>query len=307
MKRFLKSILILLVLAIVALVLFVCGAALFNGSVGVDERYQQSRLLLDPPPPWSGPQTLKVVTFNIQDLPFIGKNRPQRMRAIGTKVRLLNPDVVGFQEAFVEKDRALLLGELQAGRLKHAQYYPSGTLGSGLLLVSAFPITETYFHRYTVSNPWYKINEGDWWAGKGMALARLEIAGAGYLDVYNTHAQAGYGNSAYQEIILEQHAEAAGFISKSQVPASPALVLGDFNSRLDAAPLKKLIAEAKLMRVMNIDSRIDHIFAVRSKHYAFEVMETAPIEESLNINKRKFSLSDHTGYMSTIRIVPVTP
>jgi endonuclease/exonuclease/phosphatase family metal-dependent hydrolase len=306
MKRFLKALLTLALLAAGVLVLFVCGAALFNGSVGVDDRFDQSRLFIDPPAPWTAPQTLKVVTFNIQDLPFIGKDRPQRMRAIGTKLRVLNPDVVCFQEAFVRKDRELLLQELQGGRLKHVQYYPSGTVGSGLLIASVFPIKEAWFHRYSTSNPWYKVNEGDWWAGKGIALARLEIPGAGLLDIYNTHVQARYGNDAYDEIVLQQHREAADFITKSTLPTSPALVLGDFNSRLDAPPLKSLVDTAKLMRLMQGETRIDHIFGARTPHYAFEVSTTLPIEQELNINNRKFSLSDHTGYMSTIRIVPAT-
>src|SRR5690606_4091093 len=127
---------------------------------------------------------------------------------IAERLVALDPDIVGFQEAFIAADREVLQAGLAASRLQHFQYYASGTVGSGLLIASAFPIREAWFCRFSKSNPWYKFNEGDWWAGKGVALARLELPeGGGFIDFYNTHAQAGYGNPAYKVVRNFQMAE----------------------------------------------------------------------------------------------------
>ena len=199
------------------------------------------------------PITLKVVTFNIQDAWNISTDRPARMRSIGTKLNLLDPDIVGLQEAFIEDEIALLLAQLEGLKLKHHQYYGSATVGNGLLLLSAFPIAEIYFHRYTVANPFYTVWEGDWWVGKGVRLA---------------------------------------------------LLVGDMNCSPGEADYERAIKGAGLVRLMNLDTRIDHIFGVQDAAYEFEVVNTIEIQETVSIGGKEFELSDHSGYLSTIQITP---
>lgn len=276
---------------------------LMNGRVGVGEDLSTSALLATPPASLRAPVTLKVATFNIQDLYLVGKDRPLRMRSIGAKLMILDPDIVGFQEAFIEPDRAILLKELESTRLKYHQYFPSGTVGSGLLIASAFPIKEVYFHRFSASNPFYKIWEGDWWAGKGVALARLELS-EGHVDFYNTHAQAGYGNPAYDLVRGEQMAALADFIGRSHSGTAPALLAGDMNCRPGDAEFEAAVNGAGLQRVMLGESRIDHLFARTDARYTFDVVATEPIEAMVKLGEKEISLSDHTGYMSTITIRP---
>lgn len=289
------------------MLLLVGGAGLLiamNGRTGVTEDLASSALLASPPAPLSAPVTLKVATFNIQDLYIKGQDRPLRMRSIGAKILILDPDVVGFQESFIADDRAVLLKELESTRLKYHQYYPSGTVGSGLLIASAFPIKEVFFHRFTVSNPFYKIWEGDWWAGKGVALARLELP-EGCIDFYNTHAQAGYGNPDYDVVRNTQMAELADFMMRSQCGTTPALLAGDMNCRPGDLEFETAVNGAGLQRVMQGASRIDHIFARRDERYIVDVVKTEPIEANVKLGEKEIALSDHTGYMSTIEIRPV--
>jgi endonuclease/exonuclease/phosphatase family metal-dependent hydrolase len=153
--------------------------------------------------------TLKIVTYNVRDIIIVSSHRPKRMHAIGKRLCTLDPDLVGFQESFVEEDRNILINELEKGsRLKYHQYYPSRMVGSGLLISSAYPIRETSFHQYEDSNPSYKVWEGDYWAGKGVALARIELPNSnGYVDFFNTHTQAGYGNPEYKIVRERQMIE----------------------------------------------------------------------------------------------------
>lgn len=292
------------ILVLASPIAVLCVLALFNGRVGVPVDFAESAARADPPAPLAEPVTLKVVTFNIQDLYLRGRDRPLRMRSIGAKLLILDPDLVAFQEAFIEADRAVLLKELENTRLQHHRYYPSGLVGSGLLVASAFPIEEVWFHRFSVSNPAYKVWEGDWWAGKGVALARVRLPGGGMLDLYNTHAQAGYGNPAYDIVREQQMAELARFVNESRLGAHPALVAGDLNCRPGDPAFETAVEGAKLQRVLAGDSGVDHIFAAKSPRYRYTMSATEPIEATVKLGDRTLSLSDHTGYMSTLTIHP---
>jgi len=298
--------LLLIALCILALpVLFVLVMAPFNSRTPSPTDLSVSRLLSSPPPPLAKEISLKVVTFNIQDLPVIAKNHIDRVRAIGETLRGLDPDLVGIQEGFVEKHRKVLLDAVQGSRLVHNRYFPSATIGSGLFVLSAFPIKEAFFHRYTVSGPWYKVYEGDWWAGKGVSLVRVELpSGEGYVDFYNTHMQAKYGDGGYAAVRLAQMTELLAFVSRSALNSVPAILAGDLNSRPGTEVYEFALNSGQLTRMMSIDTRIDHIFAIRNPKYSFEVLETHPIDRKIPVPGGETRLSDHTGYLSTIRIRP---
>lgn len=302
-------------------------AALFNGRTGAVTNYAESGMLAHKPPALAEPMTLKVVTFNIADAYLFTTNRPERMRALAEKLTELGVDIAGIQESFVAEDRHLLFDALASSRLKYHMIYPAATVGNGLLILSAWPIEEAYFHRYSTSNPWYRIWEGDWWAGKGVGLARIVLPNGSCIDFYDTHAQAGRANATgYLEVRTQQMTEMARFINDSRTGTGPAFVVGDFNTLLERDDLKTAIAEARLQRVMSIPSRIDHIFAVQDPKYEFETLETKEIfgdvqgsaadiflsraPSPAELWRMKYGkpetthLSDHPGYISTIRVSP---
>lgn len=303
MKKLLKILLGLLVCAVIVFMGVAFGLYRYNDYVGIETDFSNSHYLKVPPTPLQEPVTLKIVTFNIQDLYVVGRDRPARMRHIGRILTELDPDIVGFQESFISGDRAILLEALAGSRLKYHTYYPSGLVGSGLMISSAWPIREAFFMRYTESGPPWRIWEGDFWGGKGVALARVESP-AGLLDIYNTHAQAGYGRPEYRELRSRQMQELADFINESRTGTGPAFLVGDMNCRIGTVDYELAVAEANLLRTMIIDSRIDHIFAVADERYAFETLDTLRIWETITEDGRTFHLSDHAGYLSEIRITP---
>ena len=206
--------------------------------------------------------TLKIVTYNVRDIMIVSRHRPERMHAIGKRLCTLDPDLVGFQESFVEEDRKILINELEKGsRLKYHQYYPSRLVGSGLLISNASPIRETSFHQYEDSNPSYKVWEGDYWAGKGVALARIELPNSnGYIDFFNTHTQASYGNPEYKIVRERQMMELVKFMITSRENIAPAFLVGDMNCKPGEDALEIPIKDVPLFRIMKIDSDDDHIF-----------------------------------------------
>lgn len=276
-------------------------AVFVNPRVGAETGTEQSALLQTPPEPLSESVTLKLVTFNVQNLYFAGRNRPARMRAIGAKLAELDPDIACFQECFVPADRHVLIDALGATRLRHMEYFQSGTVGSGLLIASAYPIVETFFHRYIATNEWFRLWEGDWWAGKGIALARIQLP-QGVMDVFNTHAQATYGREANRRARMQQMREAAAFIRDARTGAAPAFALGDWNCRAGDPDHDLLVAKAGLSCLMDDVRRIDLIFGVDDPRYDYDLLDFVVMDRHDGLR-----LSDHKGYMSTIRITPASP
>lgn len=303
MKLVLKVILVFLLLIVAGVSTLGLFLYFKNGHIGVETDYSASIFLKDKPAPLEEPLTLKIITFNIQDLFVVGRNRPARMRHIARVLGDLDPDIVGFQESFVGKDRDVLIKALETTRLRHHQYYSSSVGGSGLLISSAWPIREVFYHRYSVSGPPQRIWEGDFWAGKGVALARIETP-AGMLDFYNTHAQAGYGRISYREVRRTQMAELAAFMNGTRTQNAPAFLVSDMNCSIGDVDYETVAGNAGLTRLMAIDSHIDHIFTAHNDHHAFEVLDTVMIAERISEDGMAFGLSDHNGYMSTIRITP---
>lgn len=302
-RKAIRTVFVALVLFIVVLMSVVGVAAMFNGRTGAITDLHKSLLLAQPAAPLTKEVVLKVVTFNIQDLYVVGRNRLARMKAIGETLRNLNPDLVGIQESFIGKDRDALLSSLSGSRLAYHQYYRSGTVGCGLLVLSAYPIVESFFHRFEENGHWYELYHGDWWAGKGVALARIALP-QGIVDFYNTHAHSAYGSGHYDAVRKFQMGSLAKFILNSCLGTAPALLVGDMNCTPGSQQYKKAVTGANLRRLMNIDSRVDHIFGRRSDNYEYQVIDTEPIAGLVSVGNKSTPLSDHTGYISTIRVSP---
>jgi endonuclease/exonuclease/phosphatase family metal-dependent hydrolase len=315
-----------LLFALLAPPALVCVAALFNGRVEARTDFRASTLRAAPSPPLAGPLTLRLVTFNVAAGYLFTGNRPERMRAIAERLRALDPDLVGLQEAFVEADRAVLRAALAGSRLVHDVRFPGATVGNGLWILSAHPIREAFFHRFTGAGRWYRLWEGDWWAGKGVGLARVELPGGVLVDFFDTHAQAGRGNPENEPVRLAQMAELAAFVSEARAGSAPGFVVGDFNTRPGAPDYELAVRAAGLERVMALDSRIDHIFAVRDPRHRFEVLDSVEIRGTTRGSRPEHfvsrpprlgeiwrmlfgepgptRLSDHPGYMTTLRVHP---
>lgn len=291
--------------SIAVAVITVLGCMALNFRTPSEANLSKSKMLIEPPKPLTAPLTIKMVTFNIWDLFPIGTSRAKRMQAIGMKLVELKPDLIGFQEAFYPSDRKILLKRLKEAGLIHSHYFRSGFMGSGLLVASRFPIEEVFFHRFSARGKFYKVWHGDWWAGKGICLARVKLPGGrGHLDFFDTHAHAGYGNDEYKDVILSNLKECAAFINAASTKTSPVICTGDFNSGRDSIQNKTLVQDAKLLRLMTIDSAIDHIFGQKNPGYKFKVLETVPIRGTVDVGRKVQKLSDHSGFMSTLLIIP---
>lgn len=76
--------------------------------------------------------------------------------------------------------------------------FSSGALGSGLAILSRFPIVSTSYSRYTLAGRPLKIFHGDFYVGKGFASACIDHPDIGIIEVFNTHV-----SSSSVRIIME--------------------------------------------------------------------------------------------------------
>lgn len=64
----------------------------------------------------------------------------------------------------------------------------SGVFGSGLCLLSKYPIVTTLFHAWSVNGYVHRIQHGDWFGGKGVGLCQI-LANGYPVNIYIAHVR----------------------------------------------------------------------------------------------------------------------
>jgi endonuclease/exonuclease/phosphatase family metal-dependent hydrolase len=180
----------------------------------------------------------RVLALNIWGIP-IAPDRDFRMRSISDEIASMELDFIGIEEGWLAEDRAYIIEGAHKGGLLYSSYFPSGVAGSGLLLISRYPIIESGFFRYSLSGEPQKINQGDYYGGKGVGFVRTNTP-IGYVDLYVTHAIAQYASDQLDEYQAHRASamyECARYIN-SQSDVNPILLLGDLNVRPDQREYK---------------------------------------------------------------------
>jgi hypothetical protein len=285
---------------------FVPGCAMLRWPHGTD--WWTSPLLVAPPAEWKAPRTLRAVTFNIKDIYWLSDHRAERMAAIADELVAARPDVVCLQEAFIAGDVAVIASAMASIGVEHAIDYPSGVVGSGLWTFSRWPIRETFFLRYVQNGAPLDTEGGDWWVGKGVGLARLELAPGEFLDVFNTHMICPLGPQELQAHRISQAREYAGFVAAATPPNVPALMLGDFNCGFGGRVFAHLNHVLQWQPLLARRYFYDHVFG-RSPGdtYTFTPLAEVPISRRLpdpDDAAATIGLSDHTGLMAVVQIAP---
>ncbi len=171
--------------------------------------------------------TIRALTLNVWGLPA-APHRGARIALVAEALASAAYDVVAVQEAWLPADRHTLMLGAADGSLPHAAAYPARAPGTGLLILSRWPIREARFTPYLLNGDpltW------DYYAPKGLAFARL-AAPFGPLDVYTTHTIAQHSNipgiDYYHPHRVAQMVQTAWLLNERSAGV-PALALGDFN------------------------------------------------------------------------------
>lgn len=63
----------------------------------------------------------------------------------------------------------------------------SGAAGSGLAILSRFPIIATHTNTYSLNSHPIYVGHGDWFVGKAAGCVTLDLGQGMIVDVWNTH------------------------------------------------------------------------------------------------------------------------
>ena len=217
---------------------------------------------IDAPPVAHIATELQVLTYNIHGLPWpIVGPRATQLAAIGQRLATLHrlgraPQVAVIQEAFTADARAIaresgyryfaygpgedgslaatMVPGKQATALERGAHWWKGEglgkwEGSGLILLSDYPITRVHLLSYSRQ----ACAGYDCLAAKGALLARLTLPGARAVDIATTHLNSrtasGVDFHRANRAWLVQIEQLRGFIAAHRDRAVPLILGGDLN------------------------------------------------------------------------------
>lgn len=181
----------------------------------------------------SGPTSINVLTLNCWGLKYLSKHRTERLSEIGNRIASHSPqlDIVGLQECWTFGDY-LAIRDRTRSILPYAKFYHSGIFGGGLAVFSRWPIGDSSMFRYSLNGRPTAFFRGDWFVGKGVACAQIQMPDGQMIEVFNTHLHAPYEREPNDSYICHRTAQAwemAKLMRAASDRGSLVLGLGDFN------------------------------------------------------------------------------
>uniref|UniRef100_A0A671YY16 Sphingomyelin phosphodiesterase 2 n=1 Tax=Sparus aurata TaxID=8175 RepID=A0A671YY16_SPAAU len=170
-----------------------------------------------------------IFSLNCWGIHYLSKHCPQRYAMIGDLLCKEQHDIVLLQEVWSEKD-FLSLKQKLASTHPHSHYFKSGVIGSGLAIYTKHRIHDTFLYRYSLNGYPYMAHHGDWFGGKAVGLAILNI-GSLTANIYVTHLHAEYcrDKDSYLPHRVVQAWELQQFIRHTSAGADLVILGGDLN------------------------------------------------------------------------------
>ncbi|KAI0482348.1 Endonuclease/exonuclease/phosphatase [Xylariaceae sp. FL0804] len=213
------------------------------------------------------PLELNIVTLNCWGLPFISPCHAERAEAIGQYLAGCEPvpHIVALQECWTSKDYRSIRRETRF-TLPFGKFYHSGAFGSGLAILSRWPIEESTMVPFPLNGRPTAFFRGDWFVGKGVACAKIRYGDGerDVVEVLNTHTHPAYSKSTNEDsgyIVhrLSQAWETAKLVRGACERGHLVVALGDFNNVPLSLPYRVFSAHAPVRdawRVLYPDSSL---------------------------------------------------
>lgn len=270
--------------------------------------------------------SISALTLNCWGIPYVSRNRKARMAAITEKFSKDSYDIICLQEVWSVDDFKMIKSKTQE-QLPYSHYFYSGVVGSGICILTRFPIKDVMFYKWPLNGYVHKIHHGDWFGGKGIGLCKLRIRDMD-VNVYVVHLHAEYNkkNDEYTAHRVLQAFDTAQFIRMTCGGADSAILLGDLNTEPNDLAYKIICGVAglsdacsntwtnlgtnecannsytssKLASACPEGKRIDHILYHGTKDVEIKATSFQHPFPS-RIPNKNFSYSDHEAVMATFR------
>ncbi|KAJ7897127.1 inositol phosphophingolipids phospholipase C [Mycena olivaceomarginata] len=182
---------------------------------------------------------LNILTLNCWGLKYVAKNRVERVHAIAQELAKLDHDIIALQEIWVFSEYEHIRDSV-AKRLPYSKFFYSGALGSGLALISRFPIIGTSVHPYSLNGSPIDVGGGDWFVGKAAVSIIISHPVLGQVQIFNTHlyAKGGEDGPEYQRAHRLVNAWEFSKLARQAAELGRYVVAaGDFNSIPSSVPM----------------------------------------------------------------------
>ncbi|XP_035915889.1 putative neutral sphingomyelinase isoform X1 [Anopheles stephensi] len=189
---------------------------------------------------------LSILTLNIWGIPYVSKDREVRVKAIGDVLASGNYDIVSLQEVWSDSDYQYLRQRVE-NVLPFCHYFYSGVVGSGLAILSRYPIVSAFFHAWSVNGYMHRIQHGDWFGGKGVGMAKISVNDQ-LVHVYVAHLHAEYNRQCddYMAHRVIQAHDTAQFIESTRGQSVLQVLAGDLNTEPGDLAYRVLVTCSKL-------------------------------------------------------------
>ncbi|KAI5452785.1 phospholipase C type enzyme [Naganishia albida] len=195
----------------------------------------------------SNPPTLSVLTLNVWGLKFISKDRTPRIAAIAEYLAThADPtaqagtgfDIVCLQECWVQKDFDTIKTACK-DVFPYSRYFHTGALGSGLAILTKFPIISAQALPYSLSGLPLAVIAGDFFVNKAAGSVAILHPELGEVEIWNTHMHAaGEGGPQTQQAHrMAQAWQLANAIRAAAERGRYVIATGDFNSSPQSLPI----------------------------------------------------------------------
>ncbi|XP_030623685.1 sphingomyelin phosphodiesterase 2a [Chanos chanos] len=175
------------------------------------------------------PVRLRVFSLNCWGIRYLSRHCEQRFEMIADMLERERHDIVLLQEVWSEQDFLSLKRKLSVTH-PYSHHFKSGVIGSGLAFFSKYTLQNTLLHQYSLNGYPYKVRHGDWFGGKAVGLAVLDVTGL-RVHVYITHLHAEYCRS-HDEYLAHRTAQAwelQQFVHHTSRGAALVVLGGDLN------------------------------------------------------------------------------
>ncbi|KAJ1525886.1 hypothetical protein ONE63_009077 [Megalurothrips usitatus] len=277
---------------------------------------------------------LCVLTLNCWGIPWVSKDRESRMKAIAEELASGKYDIICLQEVWSTHDFELIRDGVKSV-LPYSHYFHSGVAGSGVCILSRFPIHDVLFHQWPVNGYVHKLHHGDWFGGKGVGLCQIYYNDL-LINVYTAHLHAEYDRESDEYVAhrVLQAFDTAQFIHMTSGGADLVILGGDLNTEPDDLAYQVLLLNAylhdayhqpstvnknttfgtfgtainsytspKARRKTPNGQRIDYVL-YKGGHRAQVVQESYSLPLPETVPGENFSYSDHEAVMAKFKITP---
>jgi len=268
---------------------------------------------------------VRAATLNTWGLPGpFSRDLSARMREIADRLPTLGIDVMAFQEVWTADARRSLAAVGPSAGLPHVWHNEESLGGSGLLVLSRFPVVDARFERFHLRGDPEQLAQGEYLSGKGFVRLRL-ASPVGFISVVDTHLHARYSASAshqYRAHRIGQIVQLARGLAEIE---DPLLVMGDFNFGEDD-PEHAILTGLTGMRdaggevgdrlptvfranpyrrtKKKPDRRIDLVFLRAGLQHRLEARAVERIfDQPFDLGGRLASCSDHAGVLADVEVV----